>query len=99
MEKLVRDGIPGIIARERGKMPPSRVAEEEEYRELLAEKLREETWEYLESRKPEELADILEVVRHLSRVHGLTAGELEKIRREKALARGGFENRIVMDFP
>ncbi len=99
MEKLVRDGIPGIIARERGEAPPSRVAEEDEYRELLAEKLREETREYLESRKPEELADILEVVLHLCRVHGLTAGELEDIRREKARARGGFAERIVMDFP
>ncbi len=99
MEKLVRDGIPGIIARERGETPPSRIAEEDEYRELLAAKLREETLEYLESRKPEELADILEVVRHLSRAHGLTAGELEDIRREKAGKRGGFAKRIVMDFP
>lgn len=99
MEKLVRDRIPEIVARDRGGMPPSRVAEEEEYRELLAEKLREETVEYLESRKPEELADILEVIRHLTRVHGLSAGELEAIRREKARARGGFENRIVMNFP
>ncbi len=99
MEKLVRDGIPEIVARERGEMPPSRVAAEKEYRELLADKLREETLEYLESRKPEELADILEVIRHLSRAHGLTTGELEEIRRKKARARGGFENRIVMDFP
>ena len=99
MEKLVRDRIPEIVARDRGEMPSFRVADDSEYRELLAAKLREETEEYLESRKPEELADILEVLLHLSRIHGLAAGELEEIRREKSRARGGFENRIVMNFP
>ncbi len=99
MEKLVRDRIPEIVARDRGEMPTFRVADASEYRELLAEKLREETLEYLESRKPEELADILEVIRHLGRAHGLTPGEIEDIRRKKARARGGFEQRIVMNFP
>lgn len=99
MEKLVRDRIPEIIAAARGEMPPFRVASPAEYRQLLAEKLREETAEYLESRQPEELADILEVLRSLARAGGLDPGEIEETRREKARARGGFEKRIVMDFP
>ncbi|MDP8236274.1 MAG: nucleoside triphosphate pyrophosphohydrolase [Candidatus Erginobacter occultus] len=99
MEKLVRDRIPEIIAADRGAKPSFRVAPVSEYRELLAEKLREETAEYLESRKPEELADILEVVFALGREAGLGAGDIERIRREKALERGGFAGRIIMDFP
>jgi len=99
MEKLVRDRIPEIIAADRGETPPSRVATEKEYRELLVGKLREETAEYLESRQPEELADILEVVFALGRADGLSPEELENLRREKARARGGFEKRLAMDFP
>jgi predicted house-cleaning noncanonical NTP pyrophosphatase (MazG superfamily) len=99
MEKLVRDRIPEIIAADRGAQPSFRVAPVPEYRELLAEKLREETSEYLESRQPEELADILEVVLALGREAGLEAGDIERIRREKALERGGFADRIIMDFP
>ncbi len=99
MEKLVRDRIPEIIAADRGEIRRSRVAPEAEYRELLAEKLREETAEYLESRKSEELADILEVVLALAREAGLGPEELEGLREGKARARGGFEKRIVMDFP
>ncbi len=98
MEKLVRDRIPEIIAADRGETPPSRIAPDREYRELLAEKLREETAEYLESRQTEELADILEVVLALARTAGLGPDEIEAVRREKARERGGFAQRIVMDF-
>jgi predicted house-cleaning noncanonical NTP pyrophosphatase (MazG superfamily) len=80
-------------------MPPFRIAAQTEYRELLTEKLSEETEEYLESREPEELADILEVVLALAREVGLSPQALEELRREKAQVRGGFDNRIVMDFP
>lgn len=99
MEKLVRDRIPEIIKADRGEMPPFRIAPQAEYRELLTEKLSEETEEYLESREPEELADILEVVLALAREVGLSPQALEELRREKAQVRGGFDNRIVMDFP
>ena len=68
-------------------------------RELLADKLREETEEYLQSRKLEDLADILEVLRALARAGGATPRELELARRAKARTRGGFKERIVMSFP
>jgi predicted house-cleaning noncanonical NTP pyrophosphatase (MazG superfamily) len=99
MEKLVRDRIPEIIAADRGETPAFRIASPGEYPGLLAEKLREEVGEYLESRRPEELADILEVVRALARAAGLAPEEIERIRRKKARERGKFADRKVMDFP
>ena len=99
MEKLVRDRIPEIIASDRGEIPPFRIASPDEYPELLAEKLREEVGEFLESRKPEELADILEVIRTLARTAGIDPEEIERIRQKKALERGKFADRKIMDFP
>ena len=98
MEKLVRDRIPEIVEKDRGEPAPFRVAPPEEYGELLVAKLREEVDEYLESRQPEELADILEVLYALVRKAGLTPQTLEGMRRKKAEARGGFGGRKVMSF-
>lgn len=98
MEKLVRDKIPEIIEVARGERVPFRIASRTEYLRFLADKLKEEVAEFLERREPGELADILEVVNQLGREAGLTPAALEKMRREKAASRGGFDRRIVMDF-
>lgn len=98
MEKLVRNRMPEIISVGRGEEAHYRTASRHEYLELLINKLKEEVAEYLESREPAELADILEVVNQLGRVAGLTPADLENIRREKASQRGGFDKRIVMNF-
>ncbi|MET9079992.1 nucleoside triphosphate pyrophosphohydrolase [Streptomyces sp. NPDC004232] len=66
--KLVRDRIPQII-REDGAEPVTYTAGREEYRSRLRDKLGEEVAEFLESDEdsaPEELADVLEVVRALA---------------------------------
>ena len=97
--KLVRDKIPEIVARERGSgKASSRVAGAREFSRLLRDKLREEVAEFLASGKPEELADILEVVRALAEEAGIRPRELEAIRRRKAKKRGGFGGRKVMRF-
>jgi predicted house-cleaning noncanonical NTP pyrophosphatase (MazG superfamily) len=95
--KLVRDGIPEIIRRD-GAEPVTYAAEPEEYRRRLREKLREEVAEFLdadEGTAVEELADVLEVVRALAVDLGAGIEGLEKARRAKAEARGGFAGRIV----
>jgi len=97
-EKLVRDKIPGIVRKNSRRIPQWRVADREEYRDLLVKKLEEEVKEYLISRSTEELADILEVIYRLAEETGLTPGELENKRSLKARERGGFRKRIVMDF-
>lgn len=59
--KLIRDKIPEI-ARAKGEEMDVRIAGEDEYDTLLRLKLYEEVVQYLDSRAPEELADIIEVV-------------------------------------
>ncbi|SFR50297.1 MULTISPECIES: nucleoside triphosphate pyrophosphohydrolase [Halorubrum] len=95
-DKLVRDEIPGIIEAD-GERPRTHVADEDEFADRLAEKLAEETAEYRESRDPEELADVLEVVHALRELDGLTAEQLEELRSEKAERRGRFDDRIVLE--
>jgi len=98
MEKLVRDRIPEIISKEKGGEAAFRIADPAEYTDFLLKKLTEEVQEFLESREPMELADILEVINHLGKEAGLSPEDIEELRREKAARRGAFLKRIIMDF-
>lgn len=96
--KLVRDKIPGIII-QHGKTPVfRRVEDRDELARLLVAKLREEVDEYCDSSDAAELADILEVIKALSVVvHGMTPGDVERIRAEKEADRGGFKEGLVLE--
>jgi predicted house-cleaning noncanonical NTP pyrophosphatase (MazG superfamily) len=93
--KLVRDRIPEII-QAKGETAVTRVLDEAEYREALRQKLGEEVQELLDSDDPEELADIMEVVRALAVVYGEDAASVERRRVVKAEQRGAFEQRIFL---
>ena len=95
-DKLVRDRIPDII-RAKGETAVVRLASEQEYATKLKEKLSEEVTEYLESGSPEELADIMEVVHALATLTGHGPADVERLRAEKADARGGFSKRIILE--
>lgn len=94
-DKLVRDLIPDII-RADGKDCTVEELSEEEYLRLLDAKLNEELSEYQESKSLEELADLLEVMRAVVTARGWSWEELERVRREKATKRGGFERRLLL---
>ncbi|GAA3209937.1 NUDIX domain-containing protein [Actinocorallia longicatena] len=94
-EKLIRDGVAGRI-RAGGGVPDVRVAEETELPRLLQAKLYEEADEFAASRSPEEAADLLEVVHALAALIGLSPGELERVRAEKAGELGGFTRGHVL---
>lgn len=96
MNKLVRDRIPEII-RNGGSDPAFRILSDEEYRRALDEKLKEEAAEFIQAHSAEEMADLLEVVYALMAANGLSPQDIERIRREKALARGAFERRIFLE--
>jgi predicted house-cleaning noncanonical NTP pyrophosphatase (MazG superfamily) len=97
--KLVRDQIPEMIA-STGKQYSTRILENQEYISELRKKSREELEEYLtaDSNKAaiEELADLLEVINSLAKVHGSSIDEVEKVRKEKFKERGGFDKRILL---
>ena len=58
--------------------------------------LEEELAEYQESKEVEELADLLEVIAAAASARGCTWERLLAIREEKRLARGGFEEKLLL---
>lgn len=97
--KLVRDLIPQVIQGS-GKECRTRILDEEEYKQELIIKLKEESEEYFTAQNSkeslEELADMLEVIRALAAVHGSSWEELDALRKKKAEARGGFADRVYL---
>ena len=93
--KLVRDRIPEIIERS-GRKCVTSILPESDYLVKLDEKLNEELAEYQESKSMEELADLLEVMHAVAAARGSSISEIEQIRKEKAVERGGFAKRVLL---
>jgi len=93
--KAVRDLIPDII-RAAGKDCSVEQVSQEQFLDLLGEKLAEEVAEYQEAPSLEELADILEVLMAIVCLSGHTMDELEEVRRKKAAERGRFAERLLL---
>ena len=94
--KLVRDRIPEIM-RDAGGSPRVKELDDAAYHAALRSKLLEETHEFLDSGRSEELADILEVVYALALSEHLTPAELEAMRQKKRSERGGFDRRLFLE--
>ena len=94
-EKLVRDGIPALIADLGGAAQTRKVPHDERLPWLLS-KLREECDELRETPCIEEAADVIEVLRAIADHLGLTWDEVERAREAKRAARGGFAGGVVM---
>ena len=63
---------------------------------MLDGKLNEELAEYQESKSLEELSDLLEVLLAVVKARGWSKEQLEQVRADKAVKRGGFEQRIML---
>jgi predicted house-cleaning noncanonical NTP pyrophosphatase (MazG superfamily) len=94
-KKLVRDNIPDMIMANEQE-PEFYIFPEQDFENELILKLQEESGEYLESKNPEELADILEVLLELAKVRNITLAEIEALRQKKLAERGGFSKRIFL---
>ncbi len=94
--KLVRDKIPDII-RADGKQLKTRILNDEEHLEALLKKLEEECAELIKAKNVEELADVHEVLIALADALGIKPEELEKVRKNKAAARGAFQQKIFLE--
>jgi predicted house-cleaning noncanonical NTP pyrophosphatase (MazG superfamily) len=96
--KLVRDRIPDIVRGTGGSVRAVR-ASPEEAEWLLRQKLVEEAFEVAEAvgdEVVEELADLAETVLALCRHAGIEPGEVERARRDKRAARGGFDHVVYL---
>lgn len=95
--KLVRDKIPEIIENS-GKKPVTHTLSDEEYISELDKKLNEECAEYQADKSIEELADMLEVMYAIAEARGWTVSELEAVRKAKVEKRGGFKDKIYLEY-
>ncbi|MFD5508985.1 hypothetical protein ACFWIB_14580 [Streptomyces sp. NPDC127051] len=99
--KLIRDKIPAI-ARDAGQILDIRTADRTEMAGLLRDKLVEEAAEAAAASPDtllEELADVLEVVYTLGRLHGWGPREISLAKLRKALQRGEFTKGYVLTTP
>lgn len=95
--KLVRDKIPEIIEAD-GKECKTRILSNDEYIAALEAKLNEEVAEYQVDKNLEEMADVLEVLQAICTARGYSMDELEAMRAKKAEKRGGFRERIFLEY-
>ena len=94
--KLVRDKIPEII-KNKGIVPITHIASDDEYWTKLKEKLQKEVDEFMKDDNAEELADILEVINAICGYKKINKNKLEKLRKKKSKERGGFKYKIILD--
>ena len=98
--KLVRDKIPEIIKNNNGE-PITRVLDDIEYKQELEKKLYEEYLEVLDSNnfedRIEELADMLEIIKALSKLENKTLEDIIEVANQKQIKRGGFEEKIYLE--
>lgn len=97
--KLVRDKIPEIIEKN-GKTCTIMELDMETYIKELKNKFVEELHEYLEATSDdeaiEELSDVLEIIHSLSKIHGKSIEDVEKMRKKKFKDRGGFHDKLYL---
>lgn len=98
--KLVRDNIPDKI-KNNGEEAVIRVLTLDEYKIELYKKLEEEKNEVINSKSKdeliEELADLYEVLNSIMQINDINFNDVENIRRQKFIKRGGFEKRIYLE--
>lgn len=95
--KLVRDKIPQIIQLS-NKKPVCHILSDSEYITELEKKLNEEVAEYQQDKNLEEMADVLEVLYAICEARGYSIKQLEEKRKEKADERGGFKDKIYLEY-
>lgn len=95
-KKLVRDNIPNILG-----VQPEIIQDDNEYIKALKKKLDEETKELKAAKTVpeimEEMADVLEVLSCIAKVHGINNNELFAIADAKRAEKGSFIHRARID--
>lgn len=93
--KLVRDRIPEIIIENGGKCETQTLSKSE-FEEKLYDKLNEEVVEFIGKPSAEEIADILEVIETLAKIHKISLDEIKTAKVKKKNERGGFGKRLFL---
>ena len=96
--KVIRDRIPEII-RLSGRKCVVNELSDFSFLPELEKKLKEELKEYLESKKLEELADLLEIIYRMAELRGSSKDDLDALRLRKKEEKGGFEKNLFLFDP
>ena len=94
--KLVRDKIPEVIQND-GRTAVVRIATDEECWTALCGKLFEEIKEFTENPSREEYANLKEVMSAIREFKGWFIHDTDSIRFANRSARGGFDQRFILD--
>ncbi len=102
-QKLVRDNIPEIM-KKLGKKCNFKVANEEEYKKFLFDKLIEECNELVESKNNyesmiNEMTDVLEVIDAIKNTFNLKEEDIQSFKLNKKNQNGGFDKKYIMNLP
>ena len=96
LPKLVRDKIPNIIAVD-GKNPVVRIASQDEFSNMILQKMSEELLEFHENPSVEEAADMYEVFLAILSNWNFELSEVIKAAVLKKENRGSFEKGVVLE--
>lgn len=96
MGKLVRDKVPRIIE-ESGKNVKVRTLSDDEFKDEVYNKLREEVEELCEKRNAEEMADVLEVIKAIHYSDPETYDDVFRQSVKKRKERGSFYNKKYLE--
>lgn len=91
--KLIRDNIPDVISSNFN----YHIANTEEYKIALFEKVKEELQEFIETPNVEEMADILEVIEAIINLFELDFSEIISFKNNKRNEKGAFDKRIILE--
>jgi predicted house-cleaning noncanonical NTP pyrophosphatase (MazG superfamily) len=92
----VRDKMISII-QAKGEPVSFHIADKEEYKIKLKEKLLEEVHEFIEAENKEEMADVFEVITAILPVYGFTLEEIIEVQKNKREERGAFDQKIILE--
>src|SRR5688572_25543459 len=99
--KLVRDKIVAIMESHGSKLY-SFSLNDQDFNKQLKIKLQEEAAEVLHAQTPqeliEELADVLEIIHALAKLHNISDQDLSKAQEQKRNEKGGYNDRIFLTF-
>jgi len=95
--KLVRDQIPEIIQKQNCRCQ-TKILAKSDFLPSLFTKLAEEIHELSENPCLEELADVYEVLAAIELEMGVNIEAREKVQAKKRIERGGFEERIFLEW-
>lgn len=100
LNKLVRDKVPSLIAKDGGSYSLQLLSPLEHQTEI-SKKLHEEIVEYSEAATKEcaieELVDIVELVHAALKLHDVSLEQFESLRLAKRKRKGGFEKGIYLN--